>query len=559
MKATKASFLVFLCVVSLCFVGAQQVMAQYTGQSVYILSDGSVYSSTNATVPIQRDGDVYTFTNDLVVYSFLVQRNNVVIDGAGFSLLGESDTAGIDLTSVSGVTIKNVNVEGSFSYGVYLAESYSNTIMDNTISGNDIAVGIYNGTLNTVTGNSLTENNLGVELLFTTGNVFRNNNLDNTRNIAVYATEVSQYVNDVDDSNTIANNKKVYYLIGEENLEITSETFPDVGFLALVSCTNVTVQDIDLTNNEQGIILADTTESTLMQNSITDNQVGVMLFASSYNTITGNTITSNNRGIQLSMGSTLNTISINELSDNVGGLFLFDSPQNRISGNTIENNDSYGVGISASSYNVFLSNHFLANGIQVYDAGTVSEDISVSFNSWFVYPAGGNYWSDYTGTDVKSGTDQDQDGSDNLGDTPYIIYGSVQDDYPRILDGALLVSVTSPENKTYTVNSVTLTVTANDSNAVLGYSLDGQANITTSGTSTLSNLAEGPHELAVYAKNTEGKESSQTVYFTISEDGTQTPIDNTTTEDLPITLIAAIATVAVVGLVLLYFLILKNK
>jgi len=39
------------------------------------------------------------------------------------------------------------------------------------------------------------------------------------------------------------------------------------------------------------------------------------------------------------------------------------------------------------------------------------------------YPSGGNYWSDYQGVDLYSGPNQDQPGSDGIGDTPYSIHG----------------------------------------------------------------------------------------------------------------------------------------
>jgi hypothetical protein len=72
-------------------------------------------------------------------------------------------------------------------------------------------------------------------------------------------------------------------------------------------------------------------------------------------------------------------------------------------------------------------------------------------------------------------------------------------------------------------------------------------------------LYEGSHELTVIAKNTENEESSQTVYFTVSDGKTQTPINDDHPEDLDLTLIVAVAAIAVVAVVLLYFLILKKK
>jgi hypothetical protein len=54
-----------------------------------------------------------------------------------------------------------------------------------------------------------------------------------------------------------------------------------------------------------------------------------------------------------------------------------------------------------------------------------------STNFWDdAYPSGGNWWSNYNGTDVYSGSHQNITGSDGIGDTPYIIDSSNQDRYP---------------------------------------------------------------------------------------------------------------------------------
>jgi len=48
------------------------------------------------------------------------------------------------------------------------------------------------------------------------------------------------------------------------------------------------------------------------------------------------------------------------------------------------------------------------------------------------YPSGGNYWGDYSGNDIYSGSYQNETGSDGIGDTPYIIHGekAAEDRYP---------------------------------------------------------------------------------------------------------------------------------
>ncbi|MCJ7722255.1 right-handed parallel beta-helix repeat-containing protein, partial [Candidatus Bathyarchaeota archaeon] len=283
-------------------------------------------------------------------------------------------------------------------------------------------------------------------------------------------------------------------------------------------------------------------------------------FSASNNEVTGNTITRSYRAIQLSMFSKNNRITTNNVTDNNEGILLFDSSQNTFVGNIVQNTE-IAIGFISSSNNMIYGNYFINNTKQFYDASMDDSAISNSTNYWnFDYPLGGNYWSDYIGFDLKSGANQDQEGSDNMGDTPYIIYGNIKDEYPLLPYGSpLAVSIVSPENKTYNATSVSLTYTVSKTESIIGYSLDGQANITVSGSITLSSLSNGIHKLTVYAKDTDGNESSDTVYFTISEEA-EIPTETEETADFPITLIAAaIGVLAIVGVTLLYFLKIKKK
>jgi len=127
---------------------------------------------------------------------------------------------------------------------------------------------------------------------------------------------------------------------------------------------------------------------------------GIYLIDSSNNSISGNNITNNWRGIYLWWSSNYNTIS----------------------GNNITNN-GYGIRLWYSSNNKFYHNNLVNN------RGQVNSDNYV--NAWDDgYPSGGNYWSDYTGVDVKSGPNQDQPSSDGIGDTAYVIDENNQDNYP---------------------------------------------------------------------------------------------------------------------------------
>jgi len=78
------------------------------------------------------------------------------------------------------------------------------------------------------------------------------------------------------------------------------------------------------------------------------------------------------------------------------------------------------------------------------------------------------------------------------------------------------IAVVSPENKTYNLADVPLTFTVDEATSWIGYTLDGQANVTITGNTTLFDLSDGSHDLVVYANDTAGHMgSSSTVYFAI--------------------------------------------
>ena len=149
-------------------------------QTVFINSDGSV---DPASVPIQRDGNTYFFTGD-VYACLIVNRSNVVIDGAGYTLRGALDemhgdlwigqepiaetpneaiayTMGIDTasSSVTGLTIKNLNIR-DFNIGMYIWTT-NNVVVGNAVVGNIVGV-LLSGSDNDVVGNYIANNEVGM-------------------------------------------------------------------------------------------------------------------------------------------------------------------------------------------------------------------------------------------------------------------------------------------------------------------------------------------------------------------------------------------------------------
>jgi parallel beta-helix repeat protein len=149
--------------------------------TVVIQVDGSVSPSS---APIVQNGNTYTFTDNLYA-AIKIQKSNIILDGAGFTLSGPyNGTAmdvwligqgpnqlpngtlaqyviGIDLSSrnVEGVTIENLNVK-NFSIGMYIWTK-NNTITGNGVSNNIVGI-LLSGSNQTVTRNYIADNNRGL-------------------------------------------------------------------------------------------------------------------------------------------------------------------------------------------------------------------------------------------------------------------------------------------------------------------------------------------------------------------------------------------------------------
>jgi len=343
--------------------------------SIYIRADGSIYPSD---APISTgDYVTYTLTGNITIdaygerYGIVVERDNVVVDGAGYTVQGiiaiDRSIDGIMLSGRSNVTIKNIEVK-KFGWGIILDASSNNSIQGNTITNSYTGIGLFDfSSYNSIQGNNITSNNgYGIALIRSSNNILRENSMTNNKyNFKVESVGgsaiLSDFLNDVDDSNTV-DGKPVYYWVEKQDMEVPL----DAGYVALVNCTNITVQNLSLINNQEGLLLVSTTDSTISQNSIINNELGITLWYSSGNRVSGNNITANNGdGIDLSYSSN-NSIVENSITNNNGyGIGFYWSSYNSISGNNITNNLG---GISLSPSNNVLRDNFMANNTRNFDA-----------------------------------------------------------------------------------------------------------------------------------------------------------------------------------------------
>jgi hypothetical protein len=93
-----------------------------------------------------------------------------------------------------------------------------------------------------------------------------------------------------------------------------------------------------------------------------------------------------------------------------------------IEGNTFAG-DNYSIDVESGGGGLVFHNDFLDDGGWVLPSGA-----TVGWND--PYPIGGNYWSNYTGTDRFSGPGQNIPGSDGIGDAPFVLNSANIDYYP---------------------------------------------------------------------------------------------------------------------------------
>jgi len=223
--------------------------------AIIIRSDGSVVG----TDKIQRDGNVYTFIDNIVNQSVVVERDDIVVDGAGYFIEGldsglgsPPDGYGILVEGRRNVTISNVAIQ-HFFYGICLNSSSKNRI----------------------TRSNITNNSKGIYLENSSDTTIRESQITNNTDIGIYLFESP-------DTNIVDN------LIGDNANDGIS--------LFLSSDNNVNYCEIR--DNGVGIRIMNSSITPLVDSNITNNSIGIHLEASSV-VIQFNNIANNGIGIQI--------------------------------------------------------------------------------------------------------------------------------------------------------------------------------------------------------------------------------------------------------------------
>ena len=257
------------------------------------------------------------------------------------------DAGFVGLVSCKNITVENLNLSKN-SQGILIVNTTNSSIFNNTVHSNIFGIFIYSSEDNEMRNNTM---------------------FNNLYNFNVVGSEVSYYHHDVDTTNTVDGNP-IYYLIGNSSAEIPS----NAGFVALISCDNITVENLNIHNNFQGVLLVDTVNTRILNNSLYSNVNGVYLDSSSNNIIDNNTLVSNSDdGIYLRYSSGNNLTNNTILNSSYGdGIYLAFSTQNILSGNTIRGNLISGVYVDRSDGGNRIYNNTISEstyGVHVDNSG----------------------------------------------------------------------------------------------------------------------------------------------------------------------------------------------
>jgi parallel beta-helix repeat protein len=386
-KKLFSSFILLFLPLSLCcssqFVGlvsANFLPAPVPDHTIEITADGDI----NGTDKIHRSGNLYTFTGD-IVGSIVIFRNGIVVDGAGYTLEGNGNRSGIWLQAKSNVEVKNLHIRRfthgiEFTYGMSMAGCTNITISGNTITDNEYGIRFWIfSNKNSVLDNTIAYNTYGVYISYSRNNILRNNQMTQNKYNFWISSELSsgmqEFVNDIDTSNTV-DGKPVIYWVNQQDKTVLS----NAGYVALVNCKNITVQNLTLTNNSQGVLLVATDDSLITGNYVGNNFFGIAFHGSSdhcfNNVISKNNITENAEDGIYSWGSYNTTITGNSITNNYGdGIHFYESPNAYIVGNAIAGNIdlSHSTNSTVHQNNVEIPEHEISDAIP-------------EFPSWIILP-----------------------------------------------------------------------------------------------------------------------------------------------------------------------------
>lgn len=378
---------------------------------------GMGYASIRLAVNANETLDGHTLRIESALFYENVKVNkslNLKGQGASKTIIDGNGSGTVLQVTASNVNISDLTVRHSgslsppygFDCGVLLNHTLAFKMNRCSITENTRGLYILYSNFSSIEETALTSNEQGMSLWYSGGNVLNRNTMaDNKYDFGVFGSELSHFANLIDTSNTV-HGSPIIYFVGARDLVINETT---AGTLYFIDCINVTVRNLALKNNGQGVFCFNVTDSRIENVSSTDSSYGIYLQKSTNNCITVSNCRNDWVGLYL-QESNLNLIENNKAAECEKALSLYEAYNN-----TIRNNDIvysiYGIRLFSSSFNSVFHNNFLGN--------TQDVDQPISHRNLWDNGFEGNYWSGYLGSDFDG---------DGVGDTN--LPAETVDNYP---------------------------------------------------------------------------------------------------------------------------------
>ncbi len=401
--------------------------------------------------------------------NIVVSGVNVTDTGSGILFVYTNDSSisdvevwgnifGIELLYSDHNTLQNIYGSRNGDAAIRIEDSKENVIQKNTLYKNGYHYGdgieLYRCSNHTITENTIEHNGAGgINLILTEFCTVKNNTASHNRNGHGINVGSNSEHNLIRDNTVVGNDHSNVYLSASRYNKVMNnvlDSSSDGSGIQLQASTFNLIKNNQINDNDvYGVYLYLSDGNDVMENDIESNYArGVHIADSEYNTVGSNYISDNREGIRIESRSENNGVINNTiLNSQWYGLYLWRAHKNEIRENIVYKTDEYyGINLKECEYNDIYWNDFMDDVKDAYDDGT---------NNWSAdYPDGGNYWSNYSGVDEKSGVDQDQPGSDGFGDIPYTIAGGDNLDHYPFMEPIQGISNTKP-SASFTVDPYT--------------------------------------------------------------------------------------------------------
>ena len=325
----------------------------------------------------------------------LVNCKNVVVENQNLN----NASIGIQIAFSSDITIKNNNCSNNGDHGIYLCYSNNNFILNNDCTANNWAgIGLWwYSNNNIISNNNCLDGGIGIALMDSNNNLISNNDyLDNLDGIYLYDSNNNIILN-----NNCSNNKDSSICMGNSaNNKLSGNLMLENGIVIMSLSLNDYTHEIDESNTVNGKPVY--YWKNVSGGRIPDGVGQVILVNCTNMTIENQNLNNASIGIEVAFSSNIT-----------------------IKNNTCSSNNGAGISCRFSNNNLIYLNNFInnADNVHSYDSTNIwnsTEKITYTYSEATYTNCLGNYWDDYTGSDLNE---------DGIGDSPYNIDGD-RDNYP---------------------------------------------------------------------------------------------------------------------------------